>query len=325
MIIDDIVHGKIEIKDPLIIELINSKPMRRLKDIHQSGSWKFYIPDLENNRFEHCVGVYKLLSLLGASREERVAGLLHDVPHTAFSHVIDFIFGRAQNQDYHEEHHNRIVMNSEIPNIVKNDFSIERLMEDKNFPLLERSIPDLCADRLDYFLRDGLKIGVLNKESVKKILDNLVVKDNEIVCADRDVARMMATTFLECSNRFWSPALNSALYQILADAIKIAMDKKIITEDDLFGTDDELLEKIRSAKIKEIDEKLDLLNPSLKIVEDKERYDFHSNGKARFIDPKVFEDGRAIRVSEFDGEFKEKMDDFVNKLKKGYYIRILKQ
>jgi len=325
MIIDDIVYGKFTIKDPLVIKIIESKPMQRLKGINQYGSYMFLMPHMDTTRFEHCVGVYRLLYLLGAPREEQVAGLLHDVPHTAFSHVVDYVFGRAQDQEYHEEHHNRIITNSEIPDIIKNDFHIERLMDEKNFPLLERSIPDLCTDRLDYFMRDCLKIGILKHGNVRKIIDNLLIKDNEIMCSDRGVASMIATSFLECSLTFWSAPIQSASYQILADAIKIAMDKGVITENDLFGTDDELLEKVRAANIKEIDEKLNLLNPSFKVIEDREKYDFHSFSKARFIDPKVLENNRFVKVSDFDSDFRKKKDDFIKKLKEGYYIRIVKQ
>ena len=33
-----------------------------------------------------------LIKKLGGSVEEQIAGLLHDVSHTAFSHVIDYVF-----------------------------------------------------------------------------------------------------------------------------------------------------------------------------------------------------------------------------------------
>ncbi len=326
MIVDDAVYGRFEIKDPLVLELIESKPMQRLKHINQFGSWKFIMPKLDNTRFEHCVGVYKLLSLLGASREEQVAGLLHDVPHTAFSHVTDYVFDRVHDQEYHEDQHKRIIMDSDIPGIVeKEGISVKRLMDEKNFPLLERDIPDFCADRLDYFMRDGLAIGLVKRDDIRIFMDSLVVKDREIVCKSRDAARRMAYLFLECSRRFWSSPLQSASYQILADAIRIAMERGIVDKDDLFLTDDELLMKVRSAGIKEIDEKLGLLNPSLKVVEDRKNHDFHSSAKARFIDPKVFEDGKLARVSDFDEGFRKERDDFVMKLKEGYYIRIVKQ
>jgi len=49
-------------------------------------------------RFDHSVGVMLLIRKLGAGSspasallKEQVAALLHDVSHTAFSHVIDYV------------------------------------------------------------------------------------------------------------------------------------------------------------------------------------------------------------------------------------------
>ena len=41
-------------------------------------------------------------------------------------------------------------------------FSPAEFYDDSIYPLLEQPIPWLCADRLDYFLRDGLACGVVD-------------------------------------------------------------------------------------------------------------------------------------------------------------------
>ena len=43
-------------------------------------------------RYEHSVGVMLLARRVGGGLREQVAALLHDVSHTAFSHVIDHVF-----------------------------------------------------------------------------------------------------------------------------------------------------------------------------------------------------------------------------------------
>ena len=102
------------------------------------------------------MGVMLLLHKLGASVEEQVAGLLHDVPHTAFSHVIDFVF-RTEKHNFHELHHERVIMGSEIQGILdKHGFDVKRILDEHKFPLLEKDLPDLCADRVDYTLRDSV-------------------------------------------------------------------------------------------------------------------------------------------------------------------------
>src|SRR3989344_8664366 len=89
----DSVYGDEEIKEEVLIELINSKPFQRLKGISQQGMprelWFTHV----NSRYEHSIGVLIILRRLNAGLEAQVAGLLHDVSHTAFSHVVDWVFG----------------------------------------------------------------------------------------------------------------------------------------------------------------------------------------------------------------------------------------
>lgn len=156
MEINDRVYGKVNIDEPILIELINSKPIQRLKGVNQAGASKYAIDTKTVTRYEHSLGVMILLKKLGASIEEQIAGLLHDVPHTAFSHVIDFVFkDKDHTHEFHEKFHEKIILQSEIPNILKKyNFDLNMILNEENFPLLERSLPDLCADRIDYTLRD---------------------------------------------------------------------------------------------------------------------------------------------------------------------------
>ena len=156
VLINDRVYGSIEIKEPVLIELINSKPLQRLKKIEQFGvpsAW-YCFPGF--SRFEHSVGVLILLKKLNASLKEQIAGLLHDVSHTAFSHVADWVFGSTiENEDLQDLIHKKILIQSEIPKILeKYSFKISEVSKIEDFGLLERSIPDLCADRVDYALRE---------------------------------------------------------------------------------------------------------------------------------------------------------------------------
>jgi len=59
-----------------------------------------------------------LVRRLGASLDEQIAALLHDVSHTAFSHVIDFVFNDHNGQSYHEEKKEEFVASTDIPTIL---------------------------------------------------------------------------------------------------------------------------------------------------------------------------------------------------------------
>src|SRR3990167_7517853 len=126
------IYGKVKIDDQVLTELIDSRPLQRLKGINQGGTQLIETEIEKMTRYNHCVGVMLLLRRYGASVEEQVAGLLHDVPHTAFSHIIDFAIGKVHKQTFHEDHKERIIMESEIPNILaKYKINLKRVINEK--------------------------------------------------------------------------------------------------------------------------------------------------------------------------------------------------
>src|SRR3989338_3104441 len=91
--ISDKIYGRFTVTEPVLIELIKSKPLRRLKGIDNRGAWAFHYSSPGSlSRYDHSLGVMLLLKKFCADPEEQIAGLLHDVSHTAFSHVADFVF-----------------------------------------------------------------------------------------------------------------------------------------------------------------------------------------------------------------------------------------
>lgn len=83
--------GSMEIGDQAVIDIIESQAMQRLKKINQYGIMVFLRTEPVYTRYEHSLGVFFLLSRFGASRQEAIFGLIHDVSHTVFSHVADYM------------------------------------------------------------------------------------------------------------------------------------------------------------------------------------------------------------------------------------------
>jgi HD superfamily phosphohydrolase len=82
--------------------------------------------------------------------------LIHDVSHGAFSHCLDYVFdeGSQKEQTHQDNIFEKFVKESGIPRILETyGIDINYVVDDKNFPLKERLLPDLCADRIDYILR----------------------------------------------------------------------------------------------------------------------------------------------------------------------------
>lgn len=113
----DPVYGPVVLDEPLLIDLYRSEAVQRLGSIYQSGITAFINPTRRTTRLDHSVGVMSLLHKMGAGVLEQAAGLIHDVPHTAFSHVVDFLFPN-QEHTFHEAHRESVVAASDLPEIL---------------------------------------------------------------------------------------------------------------------------------------------------------------------------------------------------------------
>nr|WP_239256412.1 HD domain-containing protein [Listeria ilorinensis] len=166
------------ILESILVDLINSAPVQRLKKIHQGGASYLVNPKWNLTRYEHSIGVMLLIRKLGGALEEQIAGLLHDVSHTAFSHVIDL---SLDGDDYHDKIFNKVVFDSEIPYILqKYNYSVKNLLSQK-WPLLDMGAPFLSADRIDYTLRDMYTYQNISLEQCHNFIDSLIVKEAYIV------------------------------------------------------------------------------------------------------------------------------------------------
>jgi HD superfamily phosphohydrolase len=325
MIINDNVYGEQNVEDTLIIELINSPIVQRLKFIGQYGTWEMMDKRFSTTRFEHSLGVYFLLRRFGAGYDEQIAGLLHDVNHTAFSHVIDYVLGDPSVQEFGDSNHKNVIMNSAIPNILeKKNINAELISNPHNFGLLERDIPDICCDRLDYCLRDSQCCGFIDKEQAEKILDSLVVHEGEIVCKDQESAVLLAKLFLKTSKKLWSNHMQSGSFLLLAEAMKLALKTDIIKEQDFYTTDKEMFDRLINSKNQKILELMNGINKKSIKLGTEDDYDIYTKAKARYIDPKFVDSGKIKRASEADNELKEEIQKFKEDTKKGFYIKIAK-
>ena len=129
--IRDPVHGFVR-ADPLETALINSRPVQRLRFIHQLGFTFLVFPGAEHSRFGHVIGAMHLAGRVydalctksggmltgGAAAPERrltrVAALLHDLGHAPFSHSAEDLFEGGID---HEEMTRRLLGSPEIEEI----------------------------------------------------------------------------------------------------------------------------------------------------------------------------------------------------------------
>ncbi|PEM48807.1 HD domain-containing protein [Bacillus toyonensis] len=323
MIISDVLYGEFEV-DQVLEELILSKPVQRLKGIHQAGASYLMNEKWNVTRFNHSVGVMLLIKKLGGSVEEQIAGLLHDVSHTTFSHVMDYVFDNM-NESYHEEIFSSVVKNSEIPAILsKYGYNYEDiLLDDSKWPLLERSAPELCADRVDYTLRDMYTYGYVSLEKVHNFLSDVIEVDGKMVLQDIKMAEWFTETYYKEVIDFFMQPTNIYGNDMLAKTLKLALHKQVIHADDFLLEDHELIVKLQLCNDSEVHALLSKVHPNVKVREDRSEYDLHQKNKVRLIDPPLLREGKIVQSSVVSEKIREMSDIAYEKSVRGMYVKVI--
>ncbi|MFN2744378.1 HD domain-containing protein [Bacillus sp. z60-18] len=322
MKIDDRLYGKADL-EPVLIDLIDSNALRRLKGIHQGGACFLVNPSWNISRFEHSTGVMLLIRKLGGSLEEQIAGLLHDVSHTAFSHVVDDVF-QMENEDYHERVFDKWVRHSDIPDILHTyGFSWEEILGDvKKWTLLEQPAPALCADRIDYTLRDSYAYGFAAKEEIAEFIrTGMTVFENEICCTSVEHAEWFTRLYYREVTGFFMDPLNVYALHTLSRLLQQALETKLISRDDFFKTDRELLATLRQeARFRDRMEKLGMAQAHVK-QGSKDDFTVHQTLKVRWIDPKVVAHGCKVPASALSENVRSMKETAVAVMKKGAFVK----
>ncbi|HUC38505.1 MAG TPA: HD domain-containing protein [Candidatus Acidoferrum sp.] len=311
MIIDDVVHGKIEIREKVLVDLIKSKAFQRLKHITQIGVPQNYVMASESDfsRYDHCIGVMLVLRKLGADLEEQVAGLLHDVSHTAFSHLVDYIFGGGNKENYQDTiHHLFFSDKTELARILKrHDFDPKRISKPELYSLLEMEQPDVCADRFDSTVRSFATAGY--SAFAKQSLASIEAKDGTMVFKNMTSARNFAMKHLNWQNPFGGYGgirfdLRIRWY-LFGEALRIAIKEGIVDRNDFLKTDPYILRKITLARDPKIVSILAILSAkkriAYKIASKKPKVVLLS--KFRYVDPLFVEGNKLLRLSKVDKRF----------------------
>lgn len=246
----DPVYGAIRI-DELEGCLIRSRPVQRLKGIKQLGLVETVYPGASHSRFEHCLGTMhmagRMAEHLGLSREDvrkvRLAGLLHDLGHSALSHAVEGVLSR--NPDIqptiagrlvfkHEQFTRQIIeahpFGDEALFVAERDFGnadelfgqVADIALGGRPPLGHIIVGDLDADRIDFLLRDSHHSGVsLGLVDTDQILQALTISSGRIVLAGKgDYRAEMSQTAAESMLIARAHHYNALIYHPTVQSIR---------------------------------------------------------------------------------------------------------
>jgi uncharacterized protein len=322
MKIDDPLYGNVEITDEILLALLDHKSVLRLKGIKQSGLIAYINNYSEFTRYDHSVGCMLLLRHLGAPLEEQVAALLHDISHTAFSYVLDSVFSDNFEKNYHDYFKERIIYDSNLPDLlIQYGIDPQYVLNKHNFILLERKTPTMCADRIDYALRT-LLCYFNKKNTVTRYYNSLLNFNGEMVFRDREVAAEFAYDFLHLDTTVYTNYRNQTAFYLLSDAIRIALDRDLLHEDDFLLTDTELWNTLWKISDETVHTLMAFISPSLRTHTDPDDYDYVIYTKPRYVNPGYIESDGYHTLYIEDPEFREVINRHKATIMDEYRVKI---
>tara|TARA_B100002019_G_C21272907_1_gene603444 strand:+ start:3165 stop:4226 length:1062 start_codon:yes stop_codon:yes gene_type:complete len=162
-----------------------------LRWIKQLGSANLVYPGANHTRLEHSIGVSHLAKQMALQSDVpgdelhlvSIAGLLHDLGHSPYSHLADELpFGKDHvdiTQDIIKESQISDIFNDEgidsreICNLIKGEHRYGSLISG-----------DIDADRLDYLIRDSHYTGVKTGVDTGRLVTKMSITNGELVIGE---------------------------------------------------------------------------------------------------------------------------------------------
>lgn len=198
-IINDPVHGFIDIPNNLVAELVEHRYFQRLRGVKQLGLTYLVYPGAMHTRFQHALGAMHLMkeaidSLRSKGHEitteeeeaTMCAILLHDIGHGPFSHALEFSIAEGVS---HEDL--SLLMMNQLNHEFGGRLSLSIQIFKDEYPkhfLHQLISSQLDVDRLDYLRRDSFFTGVVEGAiGLDRIIKMLEVVNDELVVEGKGI------------------------------------------------------------------------------------------------------------------------------------------
>ena len=194
----DPIHDYIDLNS-LQAKLVDTPAYQRLRWIKQLGPINLVYPGANHTRHEHCMGtchvIGKMADSIGLNSSDKqlvsVAGLLHDLGHTAFSHLGDEVKGVED----HVIRTTNIISNTDLSDIISDEgldpHEINQIILG-NHKLGSLVSGDLDGDRLDYLVRDAHYTGVSTGVDMGRLIATMSISDSNLVIKEKGLTAVEA-------------------------------------------------------------------------------------------------------------------------------------
>jgi uncharacterized protein len=331
--------------DKILIEIIEHPAFTRMYGIHQYGTTHYVTEQLEESpykgniqqnytRWEHSLGVFVLLRRYNAHPLEQIAGLLHDISHTGFSHVGDFLFKSQTDSSqtaFQDTTQKSFLEKSGIRNILeKNGINLESVLIDK-FKNLKQAAPEICADNLEYTLKGGLLAGYLSLQEIQFILKNLTLNQNlnRWAFLDELAAFKFGMASLTISEKNSGSVWNAVLYTITAKIINRAFNMGILSSENFLTTtnslkDDNIFNTLKDCTESKIHAYMGCLSNFKKVydvLEFQQNDSIPVQTKFRGTNPWILKNNDYKKLTDINNNFQQAYSTIKTKHENGNFIR----
>lgn len=305
-----------------IKELINTPEFKRLSNVGMNcgceyTSFPIFSKGKDYTRYEHSIGVALIIWHFTKDIKQSIAGLLHDISSPVFAHVIDFLNGDHETQESTEEKTEEIIANSmDIQEILKKyNLSTKDVYDYHMYPIADNDSPLLSADRLEYTLGNAFYYGFKSMEEIRDMYEDLVVSINEFGQSEISFSTLNKAIEFTCvsieNSKVYSSNVDRFAMQYLADLLKLAVSKRVISMKDLYTVENQVISKLKKdEELKSLWKDFTKLS-QIFTSKEKPEYGYWVNipAKKRYINPQVVSKGR---VSNLSKNLSREIDDFLN-------------
>jgi len=239
------IHNYIAL-DASILPIVDFPEFQRLRRIKQLGMAYLVYPGAQHSRFEHSLGVYHLggvvSDILNLGEYEKklitLSGLLHDIGHGPFSHIMETVSQRT-----HEERSAEIILKSDISRkleIIDVDpvMVAETIMGRARFSPIISSEIDI--DRMDYLLRDAHYSGVSTGLDAGRLTAVMELYEDQLVFREAGlgaVEALLIARFMMYPYVYYHHTARVA-ERMISRAIFLLMELGSLEEEELWCMDD---------------------------------------------------------------------------------------
>lgn len=301
-----------------IDRFLKTKSMQRIRIVDmncgmQYSSFPQFVSISPYSRYTHSIGVASIVYAFTRDFRQCLSGLFHDISTPVFSHVVDFMAGDYEHQEYTEKSTTLFLEQDEelMEGLHACSISLEDVADYHRYSIADNDSPQLSADRLEYTLGNMLNYGFSTFSQVSRLYKDISICTNEygqleLAFQHRESARLFFDCMMQCAHVYVADEDRYGM-EYLSRMLQGMLKRQTITWEDIYSTESHILQCIQRDPAAceqfrtfqgytHIQKSRSPLNGGLKV-----------KAKKRFIDPYVVSEGR---LSKLDEEVAKQIEKF---------------